>query len=177
MGNKKLIDPLGMLISVNTFKQVSLDIYNNYVLKGKHGYLDAMLVNAAFSIEVGLKYLISYDSGQYSTGHKWIDYWKQLDVKYRNCIIIYLVDRCKNKNYKTGYIEKSISDLSDTFQNLRYSFEESNVQIEPKFIIELMYAISFVTECRDSCKETDKELFEAYTLFQMQKEDYVEIQF
>lgn len=85
-----MTDPMGMLVSINTFKQVSMDIYNNYFLKGKYGYLNAMLVNAAFSIEVGLKYLVGYDSGHYTKGHMWIDYWNQLEVRYKNCINVFL---------------------------------------------------------------------------------------
>ncbi len=170
-------DKTGMLIAINTFKQVSIDTYENYYKKGKYGYIDAMLVNAAFSIEVGLKFLVGYDNKEYDKGHEWIDYWNKLNIRYKNCIIFFLVDRCGNKNYTTDFIEKSIERLSNTFIYLRYAFEESSTQSEPKIIMELMYAISFVAKCRDDSNETDDELFEAYTLLQMQKEDYVEIQF
>ena len=109
MNNKKidLNDPWGMLISINTFKQVSMDIYNVHYIKGENNYLDVMMVNAAFSIEVGLKYLAGYEKQGYEKGHSWNEYWIQLNVRYKNIIFSFFNIKCQN-NYEWDFINNSI---------------------------------------------------------------------
>ena len=162
MSNNKPIDlndPLGMLISINTFKQVSMDIYNDHFTKGEYKYLNVMMIYAAFSIEVGLTYLAGYEKQEYEKGHLWNEHWNQLNVRYKNIILSFLDIKCQNK-YNWDFINNSIDRLSDTFVYLRYSFEKNSTQIEPKFVMELMHAVAFVANYRYESKEADLELFE-----------------
>ncbi len=179
MGNNKSIDlndPLGMLITINTFKQVSQDIYNNHFTKGEYGYLNVMMVNAAFSIEVGLKYLAGYEKQEYDKGHLWNEYWNQLNVRYKNIIISFLNIKCQNK-YNWDYINNSISELANTFTYLRYSFEKSHIGIAPKFVMELMHAVAFVANYRYDSKESDIEVFEMNCTAKMVLEPKIQFDF
>ena len=167
---------LNMIKTSNMFKNVATDIYNNYSKNENYGYYIPLLVNSAFSTEVALKFILKFDRGNYKSIHELHKHWNQLNNHYKSCICFYFNEVCQT-TYNSTDIENKVKEFSKTFEDLRYSFERNQTYVEPKFIMELMYAVSFVANCLYDSKTKDSEMFMLNCIEKIRGEKKIEIQF
>ena len=165
-----------MIKTVNLFKNITTDIYNKYLENGLNSYYIPMLVNSSFSIEVALKYLLNSDDIGYKKVHKLDDLWANLNSEYKICVRVYLNDVCQSP-YTATYIDNKIREFSNIFAELRYSYEKDVVYVEPKFVLQFMYATAYVANYRSNFISDDKETFMLKCIDKMTKEEKNEVHF
>jgi HEPN domain-containing protein len=141
-------------------------------------FSEASFVNLAFSCELLLKAISFSSSGTYCRKHNLESLFNQLDERYKQKIIRYVLESEGKNKKNTCLFNRLLSENSRTFEVLRYSFDSESHRCNPVFLAHFNEVLddiyhNFAYPCWDGTTKTKRDFKGLRDWFLMSEEEKV----